>query len=180
MMGHPFAGTTERMQAPETHLFRDDGRFPNSHYPVLVYRGVLSEPSAARPAAFERLFTSHAWPAAWRNGLYTQHHYHSTAHEVLGVYEGWVNARFGGERGALVVLRAGDAVVIPAGVAHCNEGQSKDFRAIGAYPRGTDMDMNYGEPRDRPLADRNISIVPLPAQDPVYGAGGPLIEIWQS
>jgi uncharacterized protein YjlB len=80
----------------------------------------------------------------------------------------------------LVVLRAGDVVVIPAGVAHCNEGQSKDFRAIGAYPRGTDMDMNYGEPRDRPRADRNISIVPLPAQDPVYGAGGPLIEIWQS
>src|SRR5262249_35587426 len=114
--------TTEHMLAPERLLFGDDSRFPNSAYPALIYRGVLSEPAASRAAGFERLFSSHGWPAAWRNGLYAQHHYHSTAHEVLGVYEGWVQARLGGERGSVVLLRAGDVVVIPAGVAHRNEG----------------------------------------------------------
>jgi len=167
------------MQSPEQHLFGDDGRFPNSRFPALIYRGVLTEPAAGRASAFERLFSGHEWPAAWRNGLYAEHHYHSSAHEVLGVYEGWVQARLGGERGALVVLRAGDVVVIPAGVAHRNEGQSKDFRVVGAYPRGTDMDMNYGERRERPRADQRIAALPRPAQDPVFGEGGPLIALWQ-
>jgi len=173
------------MAEPERYLFADDGRFPNSRYPVLVYRKVAIEGAAGvagtqLAAAFEQLFTAHAWPAAWRNGLYSEHHYHSTAHEALGVYAGWVTARLGGEGGQLVRLEAGDVVVIPAGVAHCNEGQSKDFRVVGAYPRGTDMDMNYGQPRERPAADRHIAGVPLPAQDPVQGAGGALLELWRS
>jgi len=167
------------MSEPERYLLADAGRFPNSRFPTLVYRGVSTEPAAARAIAFERLFSQHQWPAAWRNGLYAQHHYHSTAHEVLGVYEGWVKARLGGEGGVLVLLRAGDVVVIPAGVAHRNEGQSKDFRVVGAYPRGSDMDMNYGEPRERPRADQRIAALPRPAQDPVFGEGGPLIELWQ-
>ena len=183
------------MLAPEPHLFGDDGRFPNSRYPVLVYRGVATEPAAARAAVvraevvrpevsraalFERLFSRHQWPAAWRNGLYEQHHYHSAAHEVLGVYEGWVQARLGGEEGTLLELRAGDVIVIPAGVAHCNEAQSKDFRVVGAYPRGTEMDMFYGAPGERPRTDSNIARVPLPEQDPVFGAGGPLLELWRA
>ena len=173
------------MAEPERYLFADDGRFPNSGYPVLVYRAVAVEGVAhavgtKRAAGFEQLFAAHAWPAAWRNGLYGEHHYHSTAHEALGVYEGWVQARLGGERGQLVRLEAGDVVVIPAGVAHCNEGQSKDFRVVGAYPRGTDMDMNYGQPRERPAADRHIAAVPLPEQDPVFGVGGALLELWRS
>lgn len=168
------------MQAPEAHLFGDDGRFPNSRHPALVYRAVSTEPAAARAGAFERLFSRHQWPAAWRNGLYTQHHYHSAAHEVLGVYEGWVHARLGGESGTLLVLRAGDVLVIPAGVAHRNEGQSKDFRVVGAYPLGTEMDMFYGEPGERPRADRTIGAVPLPEQDPVFGAAGPLLELWRA
>jgi uncharacterized protein YjlB len=173
------------MAAPERYLAADDGRFPNSRYPVLVYRsvaveGVVDAVGATLASAFEQLFAAHAWPAAWRNGLYGEHHYHSTAHEALGVYAGWVQARLGGERGQLVRLEAGDVVVIPAGVAHCNEGQSKDFRVVGAYPRGTDMDMNYGQPRERPAADRRIASVPLPEQDPVLGAGGALLEIWRS
>lgn len=171
------------MVAPEAYVFADDGRFPNNGLPVLVYRAVVSAAAGGlageRAASFERLFSAHRWPAAWRNGLYTQHHYHSTAHEVLGVYDGWVKARLGGERGELLTLQAGDVVVIPAGVAHCNEAQSADFRVVGAYPRGTDMDMNYGAARERPAADRRIAAVPLPEQDPVLGAQGPLFSHWR-
>ena len=77
---------------PETLVFADDGVFPNSRLPVLIYRGALRTPDAA---AFERLFEANGWSSAWRNGLYSVHHYHSTAHEVLGLYGGRVNARLG-------------------------------------------------------------------------------------
>lgn len=166
------------MQRPEQLLLSDDGRFPNSRYPVLVYREVLLGPPADLASRLEQLFAEHAWPAAWRNGIYTQHHYHSTAHEALGVYQGWCKARLGGEQGSVVELRAGDIVVLPAGVAHCNEGQSKDFRVVGAYPVDSDMDMNYGKPGERPGVDRNILALSRPVQDPVYGVAGPLLELW--
>ncbi len=40
--------------APETRLFSDDGVFPNSRLPVLIYRGVLATPEAAGPRAGHR------------------------------------------------------------------------------------------------------------------------------
>src|SRR3954471_10572520 len=160
---------------PETHFFADDGVFPNSRLPVLIYRGVLETPDAA---VFERMFEANGWSSSWRNGLYSVHHYHSTAHEVLGLYGGRVNARLGGERGRSVTLRAGDVVVIPAGVAHKNDGASADFRVVGAYPVGTGPDMNYGKPGERPGTDRNIAAVPRPPLDPVLGASGALARLW--
>ena len=138
---------------PETHVFADDGVFPNSRLPVLIYRGVLATPNAA---AFEEMFETNGWSSAWRNGLYGVHHYHSTAHEVLGIYEGRVTARLGGERGVSVTLLAGDVAVIPAGVAHKNDGASADFRVVGAYRVGTSPNMRRKtgrapgqRPRDR-------------------------------
>jgi hypothetical protein len=38
--------------------------------------------------------------------------------------------------------------------------------------------MNYGKQGERPGTDENISKVPLPDADPVYGIGGPLIKNW--
>lgn len=160
--------------APETYLLADDGMFPNSPLPVLVYRGVLATPEAA---AFERVFEANGWSSSWRNGLYTVHHYHSTAHEVLGIYGGRVTARLGGERGRSVTLAAGDVAVIPAGVAHKNDGASGDFRVVGAYPLGTSPDMQYGKPGERPATDRNIARVGLPTADPVRG--GALAPLWK-
>ena len=160
------------MSEPIRHLFADDGVFPNSRLPVLIYRAV-------KPASFEELFERHGWSSAWRNGLYTVHHYHSTAHEVLGIFQGWVVARLGGPRGQAVKLEAGDVVVIPAGVAHKNEGASSDFRVVGAYPDGTGPDMQYGKPGERALTNKNIAAVPLPAGDPVHGREGALPAIWR-
>jgi uncharacterized protein YjlB len=164
---------------PESHLLADAGRFPNSRHPALLYRQVLGTHGLAGAAQLERLFESNAWPPAWRNGIYTKHHYHSTAHEVLGVYQGWVQARLGGEEGPLLLLHAGDVLVIPAGVAHCNEGQSRDFHVVGAYPEGSGMDMNDGRSGERPGVDRNILALPLPARDPVTGPDGALCKLWR-
>ena len=162
---------------PTHHLFADDGVFPNSRLPVLVYRRVIV---AGNAAGFEQLFERNGWSSAWRNGLYSVHHYHSTAHEVLGIHKGRVTARLGGPGGVTVTLEAGDVVIVPAGVSHKNDGASADFSVVGAYPAGTGPDMRYGKPGERPGTDRNIARVPLPGADPVRGAGGPLATLWRA
>jgi len=154
----------------ESHALADDGVFLNSPHPALIYRGVFSPTEADLANAFEALFAAHGWPPAWRAGLYTMHHYHSSAHEVLGIFSGWVEARVGGPRGPVVTLRAGDAVLFPAGVAHKNEGESPDFRAVGAYPRGMRVDMRYGREADRPTDARRLAALPAPTPDPVFGS----------
>ncbi len=70
-------------------------------------------------------------------------------------------------------------VIIPAGVGHKNCGASRDFAVLGAYPAGQKWDMCYGKPGERPQTDQNIARVQLPEGDPVYGAGGPLLERWK-
>jgi len=157
---------------------RDDGTFPNSPFPLLVYVQVLglSEESAA--SEIERLLEANGWTGSWRNGIYSYQHYHSTAHEVLLVYRGSATVQFGGPSGVSQKVTLGDAVVIPAGVAHKNLGSSYDFAVVGAYPEGQEPDMCYGRPEERPEADENIKRVPKPKIDPVYGSNGPLLDQW--
>ena len=76
-------------------------------------------------------------------------------------------------------LRAGDVVVIPAGVAHKNEGKSPDLLVVGAYPRGQSPDMCRPGATDHAWAVPQIAAVPLPAGDPVHGPSGPLLERWR-
>jgi len=161
-------------------VLADDGRIPNNRLPLLIYRRAF-ELSRRDPAAvIERRFAEHGWSGTWRNGIYSYHHFHSTAHEVLGCYRGSAKVQFGGESGIVEELSAGDVVIIPAGVGHKNLGASADFAVVGAYPRGQDYDMNYGKRGERPLADENIARVPLPETDPVFGEDGPLLKHWRS
>ncbi len=176
----PSPGLTDapRASTPKTFRLKDSGKFPNSSLPVLVYEGVFA-PAEGLAAAFENLFERNGWAESWRNGLYKVHHYHSTAHEVLGVYRGEVRVRLGGDDGERVTLRAGDVAVLPAGVAHKNESQSPDFAVVGAYPEGTSPDLKYGEKGERPRVDENIAKVRLPASDPVHGKAGALVRLWR-
>ena len=162
----------------ETYRFADDGIVPNNPaLPLVVYRGALAE-GGDRAAACERLFAQHGWPDAWRDGIYAHHHYHSTAHEVLGIAAGNARVRLGGEGGQTVELCAGDVVVIPAGVAHKRESASADLLVIGAYPRGQRPDLCRAEADAHDPALGRIAAVPLPAADPVTGRPYPLLECW--
>lgn len=161
--------------APQAIVLRDDGSFPNNPRPLLLYSRAVS----ADPAVIERLFTANDWPNAWRNGVYSYHHYHSTAHEALGVYSGSASILFGGPDGVTATIGAGDVAVIPAGVAHKCLKSSADFRIVGAYPRDQRWDMCYGNGDERPQADRNIAQVPDPENDPVRGLGGALPQYWK-
>jgi uncharacterized protein YjlB len=157
----------------------DDGTFPNNpENPLVVYKKAIRLASSKGAEIIEDVFHTNRWGGSWRNGIYPFHHYHSTAHEVLGIYKGNARVQFGGEKGPILAVEAGDVVIIPAGVAHKNINSSQNFRVVGAYPAGQFWDMNCGKPGERPAADQNIAKVPDPKTDPVYGDESPLLELW--
>ncbi|HEV7349718.1 cupin domain-containing protein [Telluribacter sp.] len=158
-------------------LFKDDGTIPNSKYPLLLYRQAFAEQDEEGAAWLEKTFAANGWTNSWRNGVYDFHHYHSTTHEVLGVYKGTALLHLGGEQGEKVEVKAGDVIVIPAGVGHKNLGDS-DLGIVGAYPDGRDWDLNKGEPGDRPQADQNISALPVPVTDPLQGTEEGVPRLW--
>jgi len=165
------------MVTTESLALADSGRFPNSANAAVVHRGVtfdgvdlLGRGAAATATAFARLFAEHGWTGGWRGSVFAYHHYHSTAHEVLGVIEGAATLLLGGDEGRTVDVIPGDVVVIPAGVAHrCLD--DRGLVVTAAYDRGLRPDLLRGEPGERPDADARIARVPLPAQDPVLGSG---------
>lgn len=161
---------------PTAHTFEDDGRIPNSRLPVLVYAGAVDKDAGA--GAYEKLFADHGWLGAWRDGIYPFHHFHSTAHEVLGIADGSAEVMLGGPAGRRFELGAGDVVVLPAGTGHCRLASSSDLLVVGAYPNGMDWDLRRGDPAEHDEVVANIARVPLPDQDPVQGQGGPLVELW--
>lgn len=167
------------MVQPETYLLQDDGSIPNNpRLPLLVYQGVLTGEERT-PSGCKNLLRNNGWTGNWVNGIYDYHHYHSTAHEVLGVTGGEARVQFGGPEGEILEVVAGDLVVLPAGVGHCNLGSSPDFQVVGGYAGGRSWDMNTGKPEERPGVLENIKAVPVPEADPVSGEDGPLLEIWE-
>ncbi|HEX5327576.1 MAG TPA: cupin domain-containing protein [Acetobacteraceae bacterium] len=168
------------MTEPETFIFADDGAIPNSPLPLLIYRRAVP----ADPAAIERIFAENGWPPAWRDGVHPFHHFHSTAHEVLGVARGSATVMFGGPVGRVLDVQAGDVVVLPAGVGHCNQSQSPDLLIVGAYPErrpeemAERLDTRRGKPAEHDEVTRNIAAVALPSCDPVVGRDGPLPRLW--
>jgi uncharacterized protein YjlB len=127
---------------------------------------------------YEAEWPKHGWRAAWRWGVYDFPHYHSTAHEVLGVYRGHATIRLGGDVGVTVVAEKGDVLILPAGTGHQNLGASADFHVVGGYPKGQSADLLRGEKGERPAADERIARVTLPSGDPLGGLDGPLARYW--
>jgi uncharacterized protein YjlB len=153
---------------PETLLLPPDEMMPNSPLPVVIYRKVESEEEPAR--GFEALVQSNGWRGIWRNGVYDFDHFHSNAHEVLGVARGSARLQLGGKAGQPVEIKAGDVLVLPAGTGHRRIRASADFTIIGAYPPGQE---HYDICRSRsPELELRISKVARPATDPVRGGDG--------
>lgn len=163
---------------PEKAVFKDDGSIPSSALPLLIYRNAFPSDSPSLGDLIEQRFAQNIWTGSWRASVYPFHHYHSTTHEVLGVYQGTATLQLGGEQGRRFEVKPGDVIVIPAGVGHKRVKSSDDFSVVGAYPDGRRWDLLRGLPGERPQADRNIAAVPLPATDPLYGTVGPLRKAW--
>ncbi len=161
------------------YFLKDDGKFPNSQLPVLIYKKAIMLPWFFRGRKVKKLFRAHHWTNNWRNGIYTYQHYHSNTHEVMAVIRGATVLRLGGEQGITVKIEKGDVILIPAGVAHRNMQKEKDVICIGGYPRGRNFDMMYGKKDERPAADERIAKVKVPGFDPVTGKKDPMNTIWK-
>jgi uncharacterized protein YjlB len=160
-------------------LLQDDGTFPNHpRWPLLIYRGAVQLPSGDPASELERIFSQNGWGGMWRNGIYSFAHYHSNAHEALGVYRGSAHVQFGGPNGVKVALQAGDVAVLPAGTAHQNLGSSGDLGVVGAYPPGPAYDLCRGKREERSQAIETIKGVPRPDADPVFGKQAGLCTCW--
>lgn len=146
---------------------------PNSTLPALLYRAVLLPNIADKANAFRAHFKSAGWTGIWTDTIYDYTHFHSNAHEALGIAEGKVTLRLGGEEGSLFRLQEGDMLVLPAGVGHRRVGKDDGLTVIGAYPRGQSK-------FDMKLRGRAIPKPPLPSSDPFSGPDGPLIEAWHA
>lgn len=158
---------------PETLVLAADGGIPNSRLPALIYRDLEA---AGDATSAESTFAAHGWRAAWRDGIFSFHHFHSTAHEVLAIAGGSVRVRLGGPGGESLQVGRGDVLVLPAGTGHCNEGDSGDLLVVGAYPNGMSWDVRRGDPGEYDEVTANIAAVPLPDSDPV---GGGLTRLWR-
>ncbi len=164
---------------PQTIYFAAGGAVPNSTLPVLFYRFELPKDAPDPASHLERLFDSNGWSNGWRNGVYPFHHFHSTAHEVLGVARGRATLRLGGEDGRDFDVEAGDVLLLPAGTGHKKLSGSTDFLVVGAYPDGRSRDLIRADEVSEAEVRRaleNIARVALPDRDPVSGGA---IELWQ-
>lgn len=163
-----------------SHLLQADGEIPNNpRLPLLVYPGAVDLPERDPAAVFEQLFSGNDWVGCWRNGIFPFHHYHSTAHEVLGIYSGTAVAQLGGERGVTLTLNPGDVVIIPAGVGHKRLSSGAGLGVVGAYPRGQSPDMCRAGSASARRAGDQVARVSVPVRDPVHGPGGPMCEHWR-
>ena len=169
-----------RPRKPNVFRFTDDGLIPNNgKLPLIFYRGAVRTADVPDPAAlFEVLFESNGWKSSWRDGIFDYVHYHSQIHEVLGIAHGHAMVRFGGSRGRVLKLKAGDVAILPAGTGHERLDKEDDLLVVGAYPASGKYDLCRVSEEEHDRAVKTIPKVPIPKKDPVYGSGGPLVHLW--
>src|ERR1700757_1093200 len=126
---------------PLSFVLQDEGCGPNNSLPFRIYKAAIDVDNAQPERTIEQVFASHDWGEMWRNGIYDCLHYHSTAHEVLGIARGHARVRFGGDKGQELEVSAGDVAVLPAGTGHRCISASPDLSVVGAYPPGQTMEI---------------------------------------
>src|SRR5215471_14405807 len=174
--------TATELVEPLALMFEDDGSIPNNpRLPLLVYRNAIDVSGTPnREDVIEAVFAQHGWGEMWRNGIFPYVHYHSATHEVLGIARGRAIVRFGGAQGRELELAPGDVAVLPAGTGHQGVWKGPDLMVIGAYPPSGRYDLCRGSKAEHAKALAAIAQVSRPDSDPVFGAAGPLVDLWRS
>ena len=148
--------------------------------PLLIYHSAFHS-SASASAIESHLSTIGVVSPQWRYTMYSQSHFHSTAHEVLCVASGKARLCFGGEKNperVEVEVEKGDVMVVPAGVAHrLLEDIDGGFIMVGSYPIGKSWDMCYGREGQEEERVKGIWSLGWFENDPIYGKQGPSLQV---
>ncbi|KAL7808233.1 RmlC-like cupin domain-containing protein [Trichoderma gracile] len=172
------------------HLIPAHNLLPNSSLtskPLLIYHAAFPpQTHNTTTSTFADAIESHLRSVGvvapqWRYTMYDTTHFHSTTHEVLCVAAGRAKLCFGGEQNpgrVEPVVRGGDVIVVPAGVAHrlLEDLDPEPFLMVGSYPIGKNWDMCYGKSDDEYDAD-SIKALPWFSRDPIYGDDGPALSV---
>lgn len=145
--------------------------------PLLIYHEAFQSPSASKVEA--HLQSVGVVEPQWRYTMYSQSHFHSTAHEVLSIVSGSAKCCFGHEDNpdrVEPVLSKGDVVVVPAGVSHRLLEDYGGFQMVGSYPVGKNWDMCYGKAEEEEKV-QGISKLGWFEKDPIYGSEGPCLDV---
>jgi len=192
------SGSVQHFIVPEA------GDVPNNGtLPVILYKGVAEFGDKEPESVFEDMFAQNNWGNGWRvESIYHFHHYHSDAHEVVAFARGKATLQVGGPDGPIVEVEAGDAAVIPAGVGHKRLDDTPGLSVVGAYPPEQSPDVCVTSEEDvqkardenadadgcvirffgndeKDLVRASIAATPLPPTDPLNGADGPVMGLWQ-
>ncbi len=170
-----------KRSTPATFHFADDGSIPNNAaLPLVVYRSGIDLSGSPDPERLiEQTFAHNGWGHMWRNGIFAYPHYHSMIHEAMGIARGRAKVRFGGKKGKEIDVGVGDVMILPAGTGHELITQTQELVVIGAYPPTGKYNLCRGSKAEHAKALASIPKVPAPATDPVFGAKGPLVTLWQ-
>lgn len=155
--------------------------FPNStltviYYPESIADKLNREDTSQKVLSF---FEQNGYTNGWVGSIYTYHHFHSNTHEVLACISGDAEVQLGGPNAEIYSFKAGDIVLLPAGVAHKLITASKDFQIIGAYPDGKEPDMQRGDLEHYSEIKERIRQVSKPKYDPVKHLEGGVIKNWK-
>lgn len=168
------------MRNPETLLLPPNGEIPNNpRLPVVIYRALINKFLPHKADHFARVFRANGWRGMWRDSIYSYCHFHSNAQEVLGIARGHVAVKLGGAGGRVVRLKAGDVVMLPAGVGHRRVRGSANLLVVGAYPAGQQHYNICTSLCECRSANKRIAAVALPKRDPFFGPLGPLKTMWR-
>jgi uncharacterized protein YjlB len=163
------------------YSFELNKNFPNSALPLLIYKNAFFFGKQKNKSAeiLQKVFNKNNWKNSWSNGIYTFHHYHSNTHECMGIASGKAWVIFGGTGGRRMLLEKGDIIIIPAGLGHKCSSASTGFLCVGAYPGGSEYDINLGTKKEFEKATSRLSKISKPALDPVFGKEGFLKTFWK-
>lgn len=119
----------------------------------------------------------------WVYSMYSQTHFHSTTHEVLGVVSGRARLCFGGEDNPNrfdTDVEKGDLIIVPAGVGHRLldelDTEEERFKMVGAYPKQKQWDMCYGQSGEEDKV-KGIKDLGWFHKDPLFGGDGPVPHV---
>ena len=147
---------------------KDDGTYPNNEdYPTLIYKNAFhgSETDGRQLL----LANKNDWTEPWVWGIFSFHHYHTKAWELLLCVCGSASVQVGGDTGPTVKIEKGDLLLVPPGVAHKQLGEESGFSLPGSYPTfGFDgrIDTCRGKPTDEER--RRIQECYVPKIDPLF------------